>query len=107
MLTRRLATDLLTRFADGQPPRDLLGLLGFAADALPIAPSLPLLEGLPIDTARVAVGAGGRRALLVTATRHAALRTVVSSLAQRLHCDAPHHLWLVIAGVAGGASGAL
>ncbi|HNV74576.1 MAG TPA: hypothetical protein PKH96_07880 [Gemmatimonadaceae bacterium] len=107
MLTRRLATDLLTRFADGQPPRDLLGLLGFAADALPIAPSLALLEGLPIDTARVAVGAGGRRALLVTATRHAALRTVVASLAQRLHRDAPHHLWLVIAGVAGGASGAL
>lgn len=107
MLTRRLATDLLTRFANGQPPIDLLPMLGFAADSLPLDVSSPLLQGIPLSGARVSVGSGGRRALLATIATPGSVRGAVATLAQRLHRDAPHHLWLVIASAVGGSSGAL
>jgi len=111
VLTRRHATDLLTRFADGQPPHAILPILGFGDPPLPLDPSVALLEGLPLARAEVATpsgavgGAGARRALLVAVAPHVSLRAIVASLAQRLHRDAPHHDWLLIA--SGGASGAL
>ncbi|MFN8666147.1 MAG: type IIL restriction-modification enzyme MmeI [Gemmatimonadaceae bacterium] len=111
MLTRRHATDLLTRFADGQPPHAILSFLGFGETPLPLDTSIGLLEGLPLARAEVATpsvagrGGGARRALLVAVAPHVSVRATVTSLAQRLHRDAPHHDWLLL--VSAGSSGAL
>ena len=106
MLTRRLATDLLARFAAGAPPRDLLAHLGLR-DPLPLDGALPMLAGLALVSAEIGSGTGVRRALVVVAPPGTSLRTTVIALAQRLHRHAAHHLWVVVAASADGRSGAL
>lgn len=107
MLTRRLASDLLARFADGRPPLALLAELGLRGELLTLDRSLALLSGLALRDARVLAGPGARRALVVTAAAQVHLRTVLATLAQRLHRDGAHHHWLIIAATQDGASGGL
>lgn len=107
MLTRRLATDLLARFADGRPPVPLLPHLGYRGDLLALDRSLPLLQALPLQEARILAAPGGRRALAVITAPQLQLRTVLGAIAQRLFREGAHHPWLVIAASADGASGGL
>lgn len=107
MLTRRLATDLLARFADGRPPVPLLPHLGFRGDLLALDRSLPLLQALPLQEARILAAPGGRRALVVTAAPQLQLRSVLVTIAQRLFREGAHHPWMVIAASADGMSGGL
>ncbi|MBK6489104.1 MAG: hypothetical protein IPF98_20160 [Gemmatimonadetes bacterium] len=105
MLTRRLATDLLARFADGAPPAALLGHLAFHGDLLPVDRSIPPLDDLPLVQAGVATGPGARRALVVVTPPNTSLRQTLATVAQRLHVRSPHHRWLLVAAGADGGSG--
>lgn len=107
MLTRRLATDLLARFADGAPPTALLGHLAFHGDLLPVDRTIPLFDDLPLAQARVATGPGARRALVVVTPPGTSLRQALVTVAQRLHLHSAHHRWLLVAACADGRSGGL
>ena len=107
MLTRRLASDLLARFAEGRPPLPLLAELGLCGDLLPLDLALPLLAGLPLLEARILAGAGARRALVIVAPPQVQLRTVITTLAQRVYRDGAHHHWLILAAVGDGGHGGI
>lgn len=107
MLTRRLASDLLARFAQGEPPAALLGELAFNAPPLPLAPDVPLLRDLPIARAQVSAGPGIRRALSIVVPASTPIRQALSACAARLHRESAHHRWLLLASSADGSSGGL
>lgn len=107
MLTRRLASDLLARFSEGEPPPQLLGHLAFDGALLPLAPDVALLRDLPLVNARVGAGPGIRRALSVVVPPGVQLRSALASLAARLHRESAHHRWIVVAASADGRSGGL
>jgi len=107
VLTRRLASDLLARFGQGEPPPALLEQLTFRGPLLPLDGALPVIAGLPLKSAHVVAGPGTRRALTVVVAPHVTLRSVLANLAQRLHRHSAHHRWLVVAASADGRSGGL
>lgn len=107
MLTRRLASDLLARFADGEPAPALLGHVAFPAPLLPLAADVTLLRDLPLRRASVSAGPGIRRALAVVVPSNIPMRQALAACAARLYRESAHHRWLLLAASEDGQSGGL
>ncbi|MEO6443545.1 MAG: DNA methyltransferase, partial [Gemmatimonadaceae bacterium] len=105
MLTRRATFDLLHHLSPGTPLERLAHALGFTAAPVALGDTLARALGTTESRspARLLVGRGVLRALLVECPAQEAIRPFVSRMAARLSARAPHQLWLLL--TARGARG--
>lgn len=98
MLTRRLASDLVTRLAHPLGPHELLRPLGFSADPLPLDDAAARALNLPPSTLQplVVTGFGALRALACAVDDDAPLRITVAKIVKRVIARAPHQLWVFV-----------
>jgi hypothetical protein len=97
VLSLRAAADLLTAAATLEHLAPLARVIGGSGAPLPLADDARAALGLSgANDARIVLGAGSLRILLLEWPRGADLREKVTALAARLTARAPHLFWLVI-----------